>query len=395
MTSNRPTKPEPMASPPTELDVLGRLHDLNTFMGSSIGDMQQLLDRLLNDLMELHNSDFGCIQLYDPVAKVLRIASYRGFKASFLDRFADVDGDTGSACGMAMKSGHRVIVEDVEKDPSFAPSLGIAREAGFRSVQATPMHGALGELVGMISTHAREPRKFTQRELWLTDLYARQAGFAVGAKQAGEALQREQQRQSMLFAELQHRVRNTLAVIRSIVRRTALTSGNVEEFEHHLDGRIGSFARTQSYVTRDLDKGVDLELIIRDELLAHASSGSHNVSIEGPGVRLTAKQAETLGLAIHELTSNAIKHGALAEDGNKLQVKWSVSGEMAERRLHFSWLEKLRGRALKQPARQGFGTELLDKILSYELDAEPEIEFRPEGLSYRVAIPLQSAASSH
>lgn len=231
---------------------------------------------------------------------------------------------------------------------------------------------------------------------------ARRAVRIVGAsrdvtiEKEAEAVLRERDRHSrMLLAELQHRVRNTLAVIRSIVRRTALGSSTVEEFEQHVDGRLSAFARTQAYVTRDPEGGIDLELIVRDELVAHATGANHGVTIEGPKVRLAAEQADTIGLAIHELTSNALKHGALADDGNKVSVSWSVAGSGDKRRLTFCWMEKLNDRALKEPQRTGFGTELLDRIMRYDLDAEPELNFGSDGFSYKVVIPLPHSGVNH
>lgn len=211
-----------------------------------------------------------------------------------------------------------------------------------------------------------------------------------------QAAMSDRERQSqMLLAELQHRVRNTLAMIRSIVRRTASTSKTVEEFEQHLDGRLGSFARTQAYVTRDPMGSIDLELIVHDELLAHAQTGNPEIVIEGPEVRLPAKLAETLGLAVHELTTNAVKHGALADEGNSIEVRWSLDGIDDGRRLNFRWREKLARRKLSKPNRAGFGTELLDRVMSYELDADPRIEFKPDGFSYEVIIPLPNTPATH
>ena len=97
---------------------------------------------------------------------------------------------------------------------------------------------------------------------------------------------------------------------------------------------------------------------------------------------------------MHEWASNAIKHGALAGPANRVDVKWLLEGDGDERRLHLRWLETLTDRTLEIPQRSGFGTELLEKVMRYELDAEPEIEFRPDGLSYRVVIPLSIGAPS-
>lgn len=216
---------------------------------------------------------------------------------------------------------------------------------------------------------------------------------AAHLRKTQAALQLERQQQKLLLSELQHRTRNTLAVVRSIVRRTAAGSATVEEFERHLDGRLGAFARTQAYVTRNLEGGIDLELMVLDELLAHAADGSQHISIEGPPVRLAANVAETISLAIHELTTNAIKHGALRSDRNQLCIVWSLGGTGNDRTLHFSWMEQLADSKLEPPERNGFGTELLDRVMRYELDAEPEIAFKPSGFEYRVAIRLPAGAA--
>src|SRR3712207_5418388 len=124
----------------------------------------------------------------------------------------------------------------------------------------------------------------------------------------------------MLLAELQHRVRNTLAVVRSIARRTGETSTTVEDYAMHLDGRLNAFARTQALVTRDPEAGVDLEYLVADELLAYHAKEADQVRISGPPIRLQPKAAETLGLAVHELATNAVKHGALRARQGRVEV---------------------------------------------------------------------------
>jgi PAS domain S-box-containing protein len=197
-----------------------------------------------------------------------------------------------------------------------------------------------------------------------------------------------EQRQKILLAELQHRVRNSLAVVRSIVRRTAQNSDTVEDMCAHLQGRIDSFARVQAVVARDVESGVDLGSLIADELLAHATVEGKRLRIEGPDLLLASKPAETLSLAVHELTTNAVKYGALGTRDGTIRVHWSRRGEGGAERLEFVWEERGRDRPLVAVGRSGFGFELLQRTLPYELDAETEIEFLGEGLRFTLRMPL-------
>ncbi|WP_376091679.1 CheR family methyltransferase [Roseomonas sp. CCTCC AB2023176] len=205
-----------------------------------------------------------------------------------------------------------------------------------------------------------------------------------------EALRASEGHAKLLLAELQHRVRNTLAVIRSIARRTAETSGSVEEYASHLDGRIEAFARVQAAVTRDPSSGVDLEHLVAAELLAHAAREGEQVKrIGGPEVRLQPKAAETMALALHELAVNAVKHGALGAPGGQVEVTWRAE-EAAEggQRLLFEWVETGAQIPEGEPSRRGFGTELLERVLAFELNAQATSRFERDGLRCTILLPL-------
>lgn len=194
--------------------------------------------------------------------------------------------------------------------------------------------------------------------------------------------------QRLLLAELQHRVRNTLAVVRSIARRTGETSERVEDYAMHLDGRLNAFARTQAVVTRNPTAGVDLEHMIAEELVSYHAHEGEQLRIEGPPVRLKAKAAETFALAVHELATNAVKYGALSSDKGRIAVAWSLDARDEEARLMFEWREG--GVALDDvaPRRKGFGMELLERTLAYELGAATTVVFHPTGIVCTIELPL-------
>jgi PAS domain S-box-containing protein len=204
---------------------------------------------------------------------------------------------------------------------------------------------------------------------------------------AMENLRQSESRAQLLLAELQHRVRNTLGVVRSIAQRSAETSTTVQDYASHVDGRLSAFARVQAAVTRDPSSSLDLRQLIEDELLAYnAKVGEQVTRIEGPTLELSDKPAEVIGMAIHELTNNAVKYGAFASADGRLSVDWSISEDTSEPMLVLKWQES--GVAIPtQPARRGFGTELLEGSIAYEMEGQSKLEFREDGVRCTITLP--------
>ncbi len=202
-----------------------------------------------------------------------------------------------------------------------------------------------------------------------------------------DELRRLHEEQRALVAELQHRVRNTLGVIRSIARRTAETATTSQDYATHLEGRIDAFGRVQAAVTRSPLGGVDLAELVADELLAHATREGDGADMEGPDVRLQPKAAETFGLVVHELATNAVKYGALAVPGGHVSVRWRTEDGLAPR-LVFEWKERAAALRPSGPTRRGFGMDLLDNALSYQLKARATRIFEADGLRCTIEVPL-------
>ncbi|BBO11959.1 two-component sensor histidine kinase [Bradyrhizobium ottawaense] len=200
------------------------------------------------------------------------------------------------------------------------------------------------------------------------------------------AITRAEERQRLLLAELQHRVRNTLGVVRSIARRSAESATTVEEYASHLDGRLNAFARTQALVTRDPEGGVDLEYLVVEELLAYNAREGEQMQVSGPKVRFQPKAAETFALAIHELATNALKYGALSQPSGHVEISWRLDEGTQPAELVFKWRE-CGGPQVKPPLRKGFGTELLERTLAFEFKGQTTLAFDPAGLQCTIAIP--------
>jgi PAS domain S-box-containing protein len=202
------------------------------------------------------------------------------------------------------------------------------------------------------------------------------------------AAREAEQRQNLLLAELQHRVRNMLAVVRSVAARTVETSATLEDFASHFDGRLSTLARTQNILTRRGDSTVDLEELVRDELVSVAAGDNGRAQVKGPPVSLRQGAAEIFALALHELATNAVKYGALAHPKGKLSVEWRVFDNGDGQRLSLEWRERGVPAVDAANDRTGFGRILIEQGLPYELGAATALEFARGGVRAVIELPL-------
>ena len=170
----------PIFSIPAENSALKRLHELSGQLMQE-KPLDSFLTSIVEAAIEITEADFGNVQLYDEDSGTLRIAVSRGFEKAFLDFFASVSVDDPAVCGTAMRRGERVVVEDVTKSDIFAgtDALDVVLKAGVRAVQSTPLITRSGRFIGMFSTHYRSTRAFSDRDLRLLDMLARQAADAI------------------------------------------------------------------------------------------------------------------------------------------------------------------------------------------------------------------------
>lgn len=189
---------------------------------------------------------------------------------------------------------------------------------------------------------------------------------------------------SRATADYQHQVKNLLAIIRSIAARSIQNSASLADFSSHFDGRLFALARTQKMLARTGAFESDLEELVREELLAHAAV---HARAEGPEVRLSQKAAEALGLALHELATNAVKFGALAQPGAAIAVTWRVE----EDALLLEWRESEVPAMDPQPGHSGFGREWIEQGLAYQLGAQAQLQFLPGGAVCVIRLPLARA----
>lgn len=198
-------------------------------------------------------------------------------------------------------------------------------------------------------------------------------------------------RQVFLLAELQHRVRNLLTVTRSVFERTIESGYDIDDINDHFRGRLDALARTHGGVCHNPDQRVDLQNLIREELLSVGVCDGPSVVIDGPDVALPLDIAENLALTFHELTVNAIKFGALKVKSGKLALTWRIDVDQSGgEKLVLSWLETGVPAIDLRPGRYGFGRELIEEALPYRLRADTELLFERGGVRCTIALPLSA-----
>ena len=232
--------------------------------------LQEGLEEILGAVIGLLGADKGNVQLLsEGERRVLTIAAQKGFHKEFLDFFREVSAADDSACGRALRSGTRVIIEDVEADPGYAPFRAIARAAGYRAVVSTPLLGFDGAPLGAISTHFRAVHRPSEQELHRLDLYLRQATDFIQHSRMEQALRRSEQalreadrRKDEFLALIAHELRNPLAPILYSLAALKKTGHGARQ-QLHAEQVI---ERQVLHMSRLLDDLLDVSRITRGRL---------------------------------------------------------------------------------------------------------------------------------
>jgi len=188
----------------------------------------------------------------------------------------------------------------------------------------------------------------------------------------------------LLMRELTHRSKNLLAVIQAMARQTARQGGSIGTFLERFSARLQALSRSHDLLIQESWHGASLQDLVRSQLSHYHDRDRPQVSITGPNVHLRPEAAQSLGLALHELATNAAKYGALSRPKGQVAIEWRLIGQ--ERDLELVWTES-KGPKVGKPRRRGFGSMVIEYNLARALDADVELSFQPEGLRCRVVVP--------
>lgn len=196
----------------------------------------------------------------------------------------------------------------------------------------------------------------------------------------------------LLMRELNHRLRNLLAVIQAIARQSAATSASSGDFLERFGARLQSLAESHDLLVRDNWKGSSMPEIVRAQLGHYSDLIGMQIELLGEPMRVRPDAAQHIGMSLHELATNAAKYGALSTEAGKVRIRWSIEEDAdGERRCRLSWQES-GGPPVERPRRRGFGTVVIERAVAQALDGKVMIDYAPAGFSWLLDFPTAHLA---
>lgn len=199
---------------------------------------------------------------------------------------------------------------------------------------------------------------------------------------------RNEEQRLLLTAELKHRVKNSMATIQSIATQTLRNASSLKEAQEVLTARMQSLASAHDLLTREDWQSATIAECVASATESFDVPNSRRVLVGGPHVNLGPRAAMAMILALHELATNAVKYGSLSVPGGHVAIDWHIVNHGTDKMIEFRWQE-VGGPTLKsKPSRRGFGTRLIEQVLTSELGGHGEIQFLPAGVVFKITSPL-------
>jgi two-component sensor histidine kinase len=294
-----------------------------------------------------------------------------------------------SACisGWAMNRGETVVIPDIYQDPRIP--LEAYLPTFVKSLVMTPVRPP--DPIAAIGAYWARERVPTRAETAKLAAIARATATALENVSLIASLEDSLSRSDALVRELDHRVKNNLAVVQAIAQQTIRTTHSAEAFNDAFLGRLTALSRGYDLLAQEARREARLQDVLEHAIAPHAAAADGRLSVQGPEVRLSAETAINFQMAFHELASNAVRHGALATAGGRVSVRWEIEARGGEDRLALTWLERGGPAVTPHPSRKGFGLRLIGDGLPRSLGGKAELAFEPEGLRFSVEAPLSAS----
>ncbi len=289
---------------------------------------------------------------------------------------ATIPAGGGSAAGHALRT-NAPVISDVGTEKRFTtPRLLL--DHGVKSTVNVVIRGKDGPF-GVLEVDSRQHRSFGQDDIDFLQNYANLLASAIDRTNKQRDLADSVKKQQILVHELQHRVNNMLMTIRTVSRLTRDKSASLDEFANALDHRLTALARSHALLSEPGRIAASIRELLMQEVSAQGAVEGENFTQNGPEIFLPSKQAQVLSMAFHELATNAVKHGALSVKGGRIDVAWDADRAQDVAHVRIRWREG--GVKIdSDPAKRGYGSEILEKAIPDMLKGNFHRTFHPEGI---------------
>jgi PAS domain S-box-containing protein len=337
--------------------------DLQKFFNEVVTTVGEILDVELVNILELLPGD----------AELLLRAGI-GWKPGLVGT-ANISTGRDTEAGYTLASGRPVIVEDLASETRFS-SAALLHDHGAVSGLATPIAGRDGRAYGVLAAHTGKRRKFQDYDV---------SFLAAVANVVAGAIQRRQldQRHELMIRELRHRSGNLFSQLLALFSQTAKNSRSVADLVAKYEARVLALANAHRLITEGGWKSTSLNELLNTLLAPFLD----RISFGGPNVFLEPDPTFGLSMAVHELATNASKHGSLSDPSGHVDVTWSITRTQQGLTLVLDWTES-RGPAPKRNRRAGFGSRLINMVIERQLNGKVEQSFGTDGLSAKLTVPL-------
>ncbi|CAA9229802.1 MAG: diguanylate cyclase/phosphodiesterase (GGDEF & EAL domains) with PAS/PAC sensor(s) [uncultured Acetobacteraceae bacterium] len=312
-----------------------------------------------------------------------------------------------SVCSLALRQGGTFTIPDLALDERTKGSPLVARDPFIRFYAGAPLRTREGVPIGMLCVIDTEPRpaglsevqtrglealaRQVEAQLELRRLLAERAG-AAAERLAMEAARKRHQ--ELLSLELGHRLKNILALVHSIAERTLRGAEVPAEARSALLDRIRALGKAQDILLAGSAEAASMSALVRDATGPHDRGGDGaRFRVSGPEIAVGAKAALMLALALHELSTNAAKYGALSSPGGTVDIGWSIAAGGGEPVVELVWRES-GGPAVAPPRHEGFGTRLIGRALAETVRGTAALEYPPGGAVCRIEAPLSGFSNA-
>ncbi|GAB5407472.1 MAG: histidine kinase dimerization/phosphoacceptor domain -containing protein [Aureliella sp.] len=354
-----------------------KLAEFGTFAFAS-ADLEEILIKACEDALE-------ALEAEDAKIKVLE---HRPDSSDFLVRSGinwpegvvgqeTIGDDLASPAGYALVSEGPVVSSDLSHETRFrTPSL--LKRTGVQCMVNVIIAGR-DTPFGVFEADGLSPNMFDEEDVDFLRSLANLIAAAIERMRLREARERYTREQRILVEERGHRAKNLFALVQAVANQVGTDGVTAEDFKQTFIGRLGALVKAENLMFDAGYSDVRLSDVVEVLLLPYQADSEERISVDGPPVLLPSRSARMLGLALHELATNASKHGALSEPGGTVEVRWAVDDGQGQ--ITLSWTEH-GGPPVKKPERRGFGSRLLEEICPAELGGEAELSSNVEGLAY-------------